>query len=286
VAVNSRDGTEKWRKVLINYPDRGGWTWSSPAIGKDGTVYIGTYVSDLESFGWLFAICDGVEDTPPSKPLINGPTSGYLGENYEFTIYSTDPEGEDISYYVEWEPSSLLVFWYGPYKSGETITVNHTWETYVSGEYIIKVIARDTYGMESEHTDFKIHIYDNYPPSQPSIEGRRNGDVGFPYTYTVASNDPEGHDISYYIKWGDGSTSTWSTPLSSGNSYSGNHTWGSKGTYTIEAKAKDIKGAESEWAALTVIMPYSYNKPISHFLDLFFQRFPNAFPLLRHLFGY
>jgi hypothetical protein len=51
----------------------------------------------------------------------------------------------------------------------------------------------------------------------------------------------------------------------------------------MQAKAKDVYGYESDWGNLTVKMPCSYNKPVPHILEWLFQRFPNAFPLLRQL---
>ena len=56
--------------------------------------------------------------------------------------------------------------------------------------------------------------------------------------------------------------------------------------YAIKAKAKDVNGNESNWETLTVTMPYSYNVPFMQFWERLFERFPNAFPILRHLMGY
>ena len=64
------------------------------------------------------------------------------------------------------------------------------------------------------------------------------------------------------------------------------HQWTEKGDYTIKAKAKNIYNVESDWATLTVTMPYSHNNSILQFLESLFQRFPNAFPILRQLIGY
>ena len=49
----------------------------------------------------------------------------------------------------------------------------------------------------------------------------------------------------------------------------------------------DENGEFSFWSdPLPITMPYSYNKPILQFLDVLFQRFPHAFPILRQLLGY
>jgi hypothetical protein len=124
----------------------------------------------------------------------------------------------------------------------------------------------------------------NQPPSAPSIAGPTSGKAGNPYTYTFTSTDPNGDQVSYYIKWGDTTTTPWTTYQPSGPpGYSGSHTWSSQGTYTIEAKAKDTYGAESGWTTLTVSMPRNraINMPFLRFLE----NHPNLFPILRYILG-
>jgi large repetitive protein len=123
------------------------------------------------------------------------------------------------------------------------------------------------------------------PPNTPTITGEINGAVQTSYDYTIQTTDPEQHDVRYTIDWGDSTTTT--TGLNeSGKQIVVPHIWSTKGTYDIKVKAIDKFGAESEWATLTVTMPYNYNKPMPQFLELLFERFPNAFPVLRHLMRY
>jgi hypothetical protein len=91
--------------------------------------------------------------------------------------------------------------------------------------------------------------------------------------------------VYYFIDWGDNTNSGWVGPYLSGDQITQSHTWSTKGTYTLEAKAKDIYGNESDWAILSVKMPYVYN-PILQFLEWLFERFPYAFPILRQLLEY
>ena len=42
-------------------------------------------------------------------------------------------------------------FWFGPYKSGQIIEVNYTWNE--KNEYELKVKAKDEHGLESEWSD-------------------------------------------------------------------------------------------------------------------------------------
>jgi hypothetical protein len=124
------------------------------------------------------------------------------------------------------------------------------------------------------------------PPNTPAIDGLARGKTGTEYDYTFSSTDPEGHNLFYFITWGDGTTEQWVGPYPSGQSATIGHTWTTKGTYSIKTVARDIYGAESDWATLEVTMPLS-NNVINHpFLDWLFERFPNAFPVLRYFFGY
>ncbi len=125
-----------------------------------------------------------------------------------------------------------------------------------------------------------------HPPAKPTMSGHSSGEVGIEYTYVVSAVDPDDSLLSYYIDWGDGLFTGWTGIIPSGNPLNVSHTWIEKGNYVIKAKAKNIQGIESAWSdPLPITMPYSYN-PMQHFLEWLFERFPNAFPLLRQRLGY
>ena len=131
------------------------------------------------------------------------------------------------------------------------------------------------------------NIVNNPPdkPSQPSgeIQGKKRHN----YVYTTNTTDSDGDLVYYMWDWGDGSTSGWLGPFTSGTIQEANYTWAVKGTYSIKVKAKDMYGYNSDWSdSLPVTMPYSFNRPLLQFLELLFERFPNAFPLLQQLMGY
>jgi outer membrane receptor protein involved in Fe transport len=124
----------------------------------------------------------------------------------------------------------------------------------------------------------------NSPPDTPAIDGPTNGKAGVQYNYTFNSVDPDDDDVYYYIKWDDGYTEVWDGPHASGVDFEIKHTYTKQGTFTIEAKAKDSQGEESDWGILEVTMP-KY-KPIDfnlNILNRLFERFPHAFPILRYL---
>lgn len=123
----------------------------------------------------------------------------------------------------------------------------------------------------------------NNPPEAPDINGPTSGSKGTEYTWTFNSVDPDGEDVFYYIIWDDGYKEIWKGPHASGADAIFAHTYDREGTFTIQAKARDIYNDESGWTTLTVTMPRTkvINTPFFRFL----QQFPNAFPILRNILG-
>ncbi len=120
----------------------------------------------------------------------------------------------------------------------------------------------------------------NTPPEIPDIDGPTSGSAGTAYTYTFNSVDSNGDDVYYNITWGDGYVEIWDGPHTSGTDFDIDHTYANQGTYTIEAKAKDTNGAESDWGILEVTMPR--NKVA---FNSWFLCFLEQFPLLERLFN-
>ena len=150
IAVNS-DGTEQWRRTIAN-----NWIESSPCIDENGIVYIGSSsVVDADSYGYLYAFGPGDVNNPPNKPTITGPNNGKTGESYTYTIAASDSDGDDISYYVDWGDGSNSG-WQGPYESGTSITLSHTWNE--DGTYRIKAKAKDTNNIESEWATLEVSM--------------------------------------------------------------------------------------------------------------------------------
>jgi parallel beta-helix repeat protein len=141
-------------------------------------------------------------------------------------------------------------------------------------------------GSNQDHYPFMKPNRWEQPPNSPTINGPANGKIKEPHDYIFNSTDPYGDNVYYYIDWGDNTTSGWIGPYPSGDEQTQSHTWLKKGTYTIKAKAKDVNGNESGWGQLTVTMPYSFNVPFLQFWIKIFERFPHAFPIIRHLMGY
>lgn len=110
-----------------------------------------------------------IPSKPPSKPIISGPTTGVEGEEYEFTFITTDPEGDDVYYFIEWGDDTNSG-WIGPYTSGEEAKVTHTWA--LEGYYEIRALAKDVYEVKSTWSNlFQIHIFGGPVLDIKSIKG-------------------------------------------------------------------------------------------------------------------
>jgi hypothetical protein len=102
----------------------------------------------------------------------------------------------------------------------------------------------------------------NGPPAVPDRpEGPGSGKPGVEYLFTTSTIDPDGDDVFYMWRWGDGNYSDWLGPHDSGVTASATHIWDETGNYQIRVKAKDINGAETDWSdPLPIAMPV--NKPL------------------------
>lgn len=93
---------------------------------------------------------------PPSIPVINGPHLGNVGTEYNFSVVSTDPEGKQIYYYIDWGDGTNSD-WIGPFPSGETIDKSHVWAD--EGDFEIIAKAKDIDNVESAWSPpHSIHI--------------------------------------------------------------------------------------------------------------------------------
>jgi hypothetical protein len=85
---------------------------------------------------------------PPSNVEISGPTEIISGQEYDYTFVATDPNGDDVWYYIDWGDGEYEV-WKGLYASGEEFEVSHTWSGSQGESYTIRAKARDPDGQES-----------------------------------------------------------------------------------------------------------------------------------------
>jgi hypothetical protein len=96
---------------------------------------------------------------PPNKPVIKGESIGKSGIEYDYTFSTIDPDGDNVYYWIIWFEGCPVVFWDGPYSSGEEIIKSYSWEN--QGKFTIMVKAKDLYGAESDWDSFEVSMPKN-----------------------------------------------------------------------------------------------------------------------------
>jgi hypothetical protein len=129
---------EMWAKGVSNYIH----------TGMDGGDH--KTIQQWQPFGDP-TLSIGEESQPPNKPSSpDGPNSGDAGESYTYESTTTDPEGDKISFLFDWGDGTYSQ-WTDFKNSGEVASASHSWSK--SGDYEIRVKAKDEHGVLSEWSD-------------------------------------------------------------------------------------------------------------------------------------
>jgi len=95
------------------------------------------------------------ENQPPSIPTITGPLKGKVGNSYQYNYSSTDLEGDNVSYYIEWMDGDITP-WTDYQLSGTLYSESHIWTK--RGTYTIRAKAKDEYLEESDWAELEVTI--------------------------------------------------------------------------------------------------------------------------------
>jgi len=126
----------------------------------------------------------------PSAPSINGPNRGEAGVEYSYTFIATDPDNDDLYYWISWGDFTFEQ-WIGPYASGEEITASHIWAD--KGEYNIYAQVRDVYGAESDWGTLSVTMPLDLPGGQqssPSPQSQQSSQSSIIQHYLLATLNP------------------------------------------------------------------------------------------------
>jgi outer membrane protein assembly factor BamB len=95
------------------------------------------------------------DQSAPDNPEINGKNKGEYGVSYSYIINISDVDFDDLYLYIDWGDDSNSG-WLGPFTSGMSIEVNHTWAN--SGIYSMKAKTKDIYDSQSDWTIFEVSM--------------------------------------------------------------------------------------------------------------------------------
>ena len=220
-----------------------------------------------------------VENQMPTDIVIDGPTQGFILVKYSYFFGLVNSNRSLMFINIDWGDESYSG-WLGPYNINEGVRLAHIW--YEGGNYTISVIVFD--GHDSWYAKLNVTIIENYSPDMPEIKGPRFVKPHVKHNYTFKAIDPEGDNISYEIRWGDNTSDKWIGAYISGEEMIRNHTYDKPGLYTIIARGKDTNDLIGPWGIFTILVPKA-KQIINPIFFQFKERFPNAFPILRHILG-
>jgi parallel beta-helix repeat protein len=224
---------------------------------------------------------------PPAQPSDPNPNDGAINvsTNPQLSVLVFDIEGEamNVSFYDAATQTLIGIDVHVP----SSTRASTTWIGLENmTQYHWYTIADDgSHTNQSVTWMFITGGGTNHAPEAPTIQGPSSGAAGTSYNYTFMATDPDDNVVSYYIDWGDGTNSGWIGPYPSVEEIIVSHTWNTRGSYTIKAKAKDVLGAESQWGTLKITMPVDLPKTFSFLqgLERFLNGFPRLFPFLRYI---
>jgi hypothetical protein len=100
----------------------------------------------------------GVHNNPPNKPQIIGPNTGKTGTIINYTFYSSDPDGDEIYYCVDWG-DGVGEICLGLFPSNTYVNGSHMWDE--KGTFTIKVKTEDIHGLISPEATLQLTIPKN-----------------------------------------------------------------------------------------------------------------------------
>ena len=153
---------------------------------------IGSYIlCDAGFTGTVYNMMGGITDwiaqgypirnnTAPSAPTIDGPTTVTKNVDVNFTFSAEDAENDGVYFWIQWCEDGHCAQWNGPYPSGEDITINHSFHQI--GTFSIKAKTKDFYENESGWTEFEITVPRTRSISQNLLERLF---VRFPHAFSI-----------------------------------------------------------------------------------------------------
>jgi len=159
---NLTSNEKEWCRKVPSYSD----SWS---IHKDEekNLYLSGIIFEDEDSSNTYVLKFDTQNDPPATPEIKGAPKGSPGKENTYTISTTDPEGNQVYYFVSWGDKTYEN-WIGPYESGEEVVIRHTYEN--KGFYTIGVIAKDIHDALSFEGKMKVNIPRSRTKSTPILD--------------------------------------------------------------------------------------------------------------------
>jgi len=203
-------------------------------------------IGDWGYYRWNHSRC--TQKSSPNTILHNGSLLGYVNDTKENPI----------------EGALVRVHFHGTYEEDYSDSTGFYHVTNIPICYCMKNTSCSKNGYKTEWIllsiaentthDFVLATGNN-PPDKPDIYGPVRGRPGIEYEYTFKTKDPEYDNVSYYIEWGDDTSTGWTEYYPSDIMITYSHTWDEIDRYPLRCKAKDIHDDESDWSTFPIEIP-------------------------------
>ena len=153
----------------------------------------------------------------------------------------------------------------------------------------LKMMKKSQMVKSGENTTLNF-LFEGLPPNKPNTPfGRISGRINRTYTFFSSNVDPDGDNLFYKFRWGDGSYSDWLGPYSSGGKIWANHEWSKPERYLIGVISKDSHGTLSKWSDFVYFSAYEhfsdYKQLSNSLLFRFLENTLDHLPFLQHRFS-
>ena len=138
------DGSETQSGILVEHVFEPG-NYTIELNVSDGSLY-DTDTADVSI---------GVGNLPPTDLTITGDKIGSVGDTLSFSISANDPDGDLITYYVDWDDGSEKTI-SSALGNGMDFDTSHSWDSY--GIYELSVYAMDGSAAQSNTITFEVAI--------------------------------------------------------------------------------------------------------------------------------
>jgi len=187
------DGTDVDPSVFTN-----GCLWN-PSKYVSGDLKCG---ANCVSVDWSQCVLNGI-----GTVTIGGPNSGSIYQSYTFSFSSTDPDGDQIRYQIDWDSDGVSDDVYpstGYVASGVGGSVSRAWTT--TGLKTFRVRVVDSRGIVSPWAQKDFTVGANKTPTAeiaPMTPADNPIPAGVVGNYKFRGFDPEGDQMNFVYVWSD-----------------------------------------------------------------------------------
>jgi len=164
--TNDPENDSIWIRFNWSEGDIGDWTGPYESgeeviVGfewpENGTYRIGAQSKDIwGNSNWSYHTIR-IGNEAPDAPNIDGPTSGNPGTSYDYSFKAIDPDGDNVSYFIDWGDGDTE--WTTLSTSGTPLIVSHTWN--IKDTYTITAYAQDEFGANGPERTLEVTMPKN-----------------------------------------------------------------------------------------------------------------------------